>query len=204
MGRPEGAVLAVGTKFGENGSKEIMGIHYRTRRGTNSRTRYYDWKCNCGGVGSSISTLVEKGRNISCKKCWARVYHSGEKNPGWIGHGEISGTTFSRIVALARRRKIPFEVTIEEIYDLFQRQGGRCALTGLEIGFCNFSRVTKKRSTASLDRIDSDLGYTKDNIQWVHVVVNYMKQKLSNQKFVDWCRVVVFHADGVAAPRDGV
>ncbi len=45
--------------------------------------------------------------------------------------------------------------------------------------------------TASLDRIDSRLGYEPGNIQWVHKDVNQMKWHLSNDRFIEVCRAVV-------------
>lgn len=53
-------------------------------------------------------------------------------------------------------------------------------------------------TTASLDRIDSDQGYILGNIQWVHKIVNIMKQDTVQSEFIGWCRAVVAHADGKA------
>ncbi len=47
--------------------------------------------------------------------------------------------------------------------------------------------------TASLDRIDSSKGYTKDNIQWVHKHVNLMKHKFDQKYFVDICKLIANH-----------
>ena len=56
----------------------------------------------------------------------------------------------------------------------------------LTIGDISFSR---NRFTiynqASLDRIDSSIGYTLDNIQWLHNDVNISKWEFSVDKFVD-------------------
>jgi hypothetical protein len=43
---------------------------------------------------------------------------------------------------------------------------------------------------ASLDRIDSSKGYAKDNIQWVHTMVNMSKNRYNQQKFVEMCIAV--------------
>lgn len=44
--------------------------------------------------------------------------------------------------------------------------------------------------TASLDRIDSSRGYEIDNIQWVHKDVNKMKMGLSQNEFIDICKII--------------
>lgn len=45
--------------------------------------------------------------------------------------------------------------------------------------------------TASLDRINSSIGYTIDNVQWVHKKINMMKMDLSQEEFINYCRLVV-------------
>jgi hypothetical protein len=192
MGRPEGPILPVGTKFGKFGDKVITAIRHVKRKNGNSLTRYYDWQCVCGGTGSSTSSRVERDKLISCKGCWATTYHVGEKHPSWGGYKKISGTVFAKLKTYAARRSLPFELTIEDVYEMFVKQNGRCILTGVEI---KFPANCRDSGTASLDRIDSRLGYTKSNVQWVHRVVNFMKQTLSNEALVDWCRLVVAHAD---------
>jgi len=42
-------------------------------------------------------------------------------------------------------------------------------------------------NTASLDRIDSTKGYTIDNVQWVHTIVNRMKWNTDENEFIKWC-----------------
>ena len=50
--------------------------------------------------------------------------------------------------------------------------------------------IEKKGQTASLDRIDNSLGYTLENTQWVHQDLNFMKNKLPESKFINWCKIV--------------
>jgi hypothetical protein len=50
-------------------------------------------------------------------------------------------------------------------------------------------------STASLDRIDSKVGYTKNNVQWVHKDVNNAKQDFEEDYFFNMCREVVAHKE---------
>lgn len=48
----------------------------------------------------------------------------------------------------------------------------------------------REEGTASLDRIDSSRGYVEGNVQWVHKDVNFMKQALSQERFVELCTLV--------------
>ena len=42
-------------------------------------------------------------------------------------------------------------------------------------------------NNASLDRIDSKLGYIEDNVQWVTSKVNMMKQHYTQEEFLEVC-----------------
>ncbi len=62
-----------------------------------------------------------------------------------------------------------------------------------------FPTRTKDRTegTASLDRIDSTRGYSKDNIQWVHKMIQKIKIDVPQAAFVDWCQKVAGHTLGL-------
>lgn len=106
----------------------------------------------------------------------------------WKGVGKVSKTLYYRLGRNAQERGVPFLVTLEYISDLFDCQGGKCALTGLEIGF---GKRTCDGYTASLDRIDSSLGYVVGNVWWVHKDINYMKMDLPLSRFKELCRLVI-------------
>ena len=45
----------------------------------------------------------------------------------------------------------------------------------------------------SIDRINSDLDYTKDNIQIVHKNINMMKGTLDSKTFIYLCNLITFN-----------
>jgi len=51
-------------------------------------------------------------------------------------------------------------------------------------------------TTASVDRIDSSIGYVMGNIQWVHKDINKMKSDFSQELFIAWCGLVASHQQG--------
>ncbi len=81
----------------------------------------------------------------------------------------------------AKKRNIPWEIEIDEAWHIFIGQERKCALSGIPIGF------DPGNKTASLDRIDSSLGYVSGNIQWVHKDVNNMKGVYPQSYFIDIC-----------------
>jgi len=78
------------------------------------------------------------------------------------------------------------EITPEAVSDLYDQQKGVCALSGLKIGWSD----TGWNHTASIDRIDNNVGYTVDNIQLVDKRINMMRGTLSVSDFVDLCNSV--------------
>ena len=91
-------------------------------------------------------------------------------------------------MAQAERRGIEWALTIEYLADLFEKQNGRCALTGWPLVF--FRGATHGRGDASVDRIDSAKGYVPGNVWIVHKDVNFAKQSLSAGEFIEMCRAV--------------
>lgn len=78
------------------------------------------------------------------------------------------------------RKGVDFDITDEIVEDILKQQGGKCYLTNVELTF-----GTHDWSSLSIDRINNDFGYTKDNIVLVTKFVNLAKNSLSTQEFVD-------------------
>ena len=70
---------------------------------------------------------------------------------------------------------------------LWERQGGRCALTGRPMVVGAGDRLV----SASLDRIDNTRGYVRGNVQFVLSAINTAKQNLPQDEFLFLCRDVV-------------
>jgi hypothetical protein len=138
-------------------------------------------RCGCGNKFKTTSHNILNNPNISCVDC-------GNKRTAkshWTGEGNISGKFWSSIRCGARVRNLEFSITIEEAWNLFIEQDAKCALSG-----SNIIITSNNKNTASLDRIDSSKGYTKDNIQWVHKRLNWMKGNINEDEFINWCEKV--------------
>lgn len=99
----------------------------------------------------------------------------------WVG--DLSLSKYKDIEASAAKRGLPFTCSQEEMWEAYT---GVCALTLRQ--FSSFKE-------ASIDRIDSLLGYVRGNIQWVFRDVNVAKGRLPQQDYVNWCHLIVRHAD---------
>ena len=88
-------------------------------------------------------------------------------------------------------------VTIEEVWELYEKQNRKCALTGwaiefnMEIGI--LAKYGTQKNTASLDRIDNTKGYVTGNIQWLHKDINRLKSNWSQEHLIKMCKHIVDH-----------
>jgi len=109
-------------------------------------------------------------------------------------HHTIPGRFFHSVKCQAKRRNIDFNITIEDIWDKYEEQGGLCAMTKTPIAF----KKTKEKQncqTVSVDRIDSEEGYTKDNIWLVHKDINIMKNQFTLEYLYEQCELILKHKE---------
>lgn len=120
------------------------------------------------------------------------------------GVGDLSRTFFNYFKYTAKRRSIEFLVTIEELWGLFEQQGGKCALSGIPLKFPignGYGGANTTIESPSLDRIDSTKPYVVGNVQWLHKHINIMKNAFGQVEFIALCHAVANqHANQQPSP----
>jgi hypothetical protein len=147
------------------------------------------WWCRCA-CGTEKAIKVQNLRSGHTKSCGC-LRRERSKESTFTGCGQLSGQQFAHIKNHASTRGIPFLISVDEAWQTFVQQDKKCALTGVLLTFS--SANNRSDGTASLDRIDSKLGYTVENIQWVHKKINRMKWDLEQTEFVRLCQLVAQH-----------
>lgn len=140
------------------------------------------WKCLCEcGKFTNLSTtgLIVRGT----KSCGCKIL-----SKLFTGYKNITGTWFGLLKRGAKSRNLTFQITIEYINDLYEKQNRKCALTGVDL-YIHPGRVCKK-TTASLDRIDNTKGYIEGNVQFLHKDVNRLKLDHTQEHFIKWCKLI--------------
>ena len=182
---------------------KILKIHEsKPWRAKNSGRLYYkrmaDYECP---LCKRIYTGILNNHQMKVKQCLQC------SNDARIGRaltrtdkiGDLSQGFYSRIKNCAVYRNHDFKVSKKYLWDIFVFQDKKCALSGIDIHMDPLHRSktpTKstytdyRRTTASLDRIDSSKGYLKGNVQWVHKLVNVMKSNMCDDDFIYLCRKV--------------
>lgn len=99
-------------------------------------------------------------------------------------------------------------VTMEYLWELFLKQDKKCSLSGIPLQLNprwskqNKGEYTEIIQNASIDRINSKLGYTLENIQWVHKDINMMKGSLKEVDFISFCKQVYLNNQHIKTNED--
>lgn len=130
------------------------------------------------------------GMQSYCKKCKyaARLIYLSTYD-GFIKN------LFKDVRNNAKKRNIQVQITIKDITDLYTKQNGQCALTGIPMTFqaterTNNSEHILNKWNISVDRIDSKKGYIKDNIQLVCAIINRMKTTMTVNELLLLCGAI--------------
>jgi len=141
---------------------------------------------NCSGCGKEQSYGRLDHYRSAVRNDWkCKACSSHDNNfKGKVGPMPVTWFEIKRRGGTSRGYQ--WDLEAEDIINLYEEQGGCCALTGWPIGW------PKKGLTAtvSIDRIDSSEGYLKGNVQLLHKDVNMAKQQYSQDYFVEMCKAI--------------
>lgn len=143
--------------------------------------------CDCGISKNLAPGHIKRGRTKSCG-CLVKE-NFGSKSFSWKGGRYISSRYYSRIIQNCKRSSqiLDFNLTIEYLDKLWESQNGLCAYTKWNI----YLSDRKNKATASLDRINPNLGYVIGNVHFVHKDVNEMKWNFQEKYFLEMCKAIV-------------
>lgn len=154
----------------------VLGIDYSTGR--------LKWLClcDCGKetLVSSNSLTTKKQKTCGCSS-----KRLNSQNKTWKGYGEISGLYWASLRSHAQIRGYKLDLTIEEAWEVFERQNGLCMYTGDKL---IFPKSNKEKlagvQTASIERLDTNVCYNKENICWIHKDLNFSRGNIPIQEFL--------------------
>lgn len=150
------------------------------------------WLCECEcGKKKEVrqECLIRKSRHVT-KSCGCHKLALSKRTIPAVG--EITARMIREFRRAAKDKGVAFNLTKENLNDLILKQDYKCALSGKPISLqkCIFVQKRMMRS-ASLDRIDSFKGYTIDNVQWVHIRPQIMKQDMETKELLNWCQEIL-------------
>lgn len=148
-----------------------------------------EWKdvCNYGPHKQAYDGL--DGR---CYECNRKRVAAGETNDRKQAFRKLAAMHRNRMMQISKRRYAMLAdscVCTAVLEELWQEQGGKCAITGVEM--THVAGEGRVYTNVSIDRVDSTAGYTRDNIRLVCVIVNIMKHTMSDEELLEWCRLIL-------------
>lgn len=172
----------IGKKFGR---LTIIKYSY-----TKKRKIYWICKCDCGTIKSISVWSLLNGATKSCGCLNLDIIHlkKGHNHPKSTGYKDITGNYWSGVKSNAKERNLNFSISKEYIWNLYEQQNKKCALSGIPLIFSGYSSTIEQ--TASIDRIDSNQGYIEGNIQIIHKDINIFKHKIPQEKFIKYCNLI--------------
>lgn len=90
------------------------------------------------------------------------------------------------------------DIDLKYLKELWESQNGTCPLTGwtMRLPVSSTSGFESTRpENASLDRINNDLGYLKNNVRFVALIVNLAKMKFHDEDVKEFCKAVVINCN---------
>lgn len=156
---------------------------------------------NCDNCGQSYEKAESEykrnerlGRKSFCCRSCSISYNNKNRVTKSISESQIKHlasiqsnrrdefTPYRYSLRCAKRRFKECNISLDDLKEIWESQKGICPYTGIKLilpedGNIDLINVEER---ASLDRIDSSLGYIKGNIQFVSTPINYMKNSMSD------------------------
>lgn len=145
-------------------------------------------KCDsCGRVKPETDFSSDNKR--TCAACKLRKHEKTVSKSHEAFLRSLCSKSKSAVNAGKRPDHIEFLIGPKDLIALWDKQNGRCAVSGVVLTHHKDGFGTKDFN-ASLDRISNDRSYTPDNIQLVCYRVNLMKHALTEDMFYWWVRTI--------------
>lgn len=132
---------------------------------------------NCG-----IEIAPNRSKYCS-RKCQTRDHQRRRSPQDTINYYSKSPRNFFQSL-LQKKTKNRQELDLDFLEALWEKQKGRCAISNVPM--THVRGQGKVQTNVSIDRIDSQLGYTKENTQLVCHIVNLMKSDMTLEQLLFW------------------
>lgn len=147
---------------------------------------------------------LKKGRKIFCSLQCSNEYSKLDRSlrmqnmphvPHPPHYQDPIVSAFKFILTKARKRlkggiTIELRLTVQDLQNQWEIQNHKCTYSGVELQLPSYSHINDPIYTASLDRINSHLGYIKGNIQFVSTIINRAKHELSHDRMLEFCDIM--------------
>ena len=125
-----------------------------------------------------------------CRDCWSAYSKTVARKTYTTLKGQLRHRA-KAARARAVRFQLPFNIDADYLLELWEKQDGKCALSGIPFVLSDGSGSRKQPFRPSVDRIRPTRGYVRGNVRLVATIVNFGMNKWGLKDFLIMCRAVV-------------
>lgn len=133
-------------------------------------------------------TGIRKGYEHNCKKC-STIRKETLRTVPEKGLKHLISKIYNMTRRTSIKKNYSCDITKEFLLDLWNKQEGICAISGIKM--TTLQGKGRVLTNLSIDRIDSSIGYNKDNVQFTCDIVNIMKFNQTMGDFIAVCNKIV-------------
>lgn len=129
---------------------------------------------SCSGKANHKQLIIHSGNHINLKNVTKTDKFTG----------------FREHLRRTKNRNHNTTITLEDLLEQWIKQDGICPYTGVKLIHPIRLKDEGYLYLASLDRIDSSLGYISGNIQFISATANFAKNKMSHNEMLLFCQLI--------------
>jgi hypothetical protein len=167
--RPQTEVVCGDSQCGKSFMKDVSEVKRNQKRGSKNYC-----SLSCSGKDKHEQLLIYCGNPQNFKG----VVRS-DKYTGIRDH-----------LRRAKNRNHEVTITLDDLLEQWILQDGICVYTGVKLIHPIRAKDEGFLFTASLDRVDSSIGYVPGNIQFISTTANLAKNKLTHHEMLKFCELV--------------
>ena len=174
-----------GSKFGMLTALKVVKVHNRT---------YWECVCECGNSKVSRSDSLRSGKTNNCGCLTSSLISEANKLPAGDAHINLALHFYKKG---ARDRGLEFAITRDEFIKVASGDCAYCGVTATEES-APYARpiLTSLHPLNGIDRVNSKLGYTTDNVVPCCSRCNQIKMDMDVEEFIDQVRRIASHYKG--------
>jgi len=138
------------------------------------------------------STTRYDGKQTRCKQCRTKQQREREKTQPTAKYTRWCHSYLMRIKRSAANKNVYFDLKASDIRNLWDTQGGKCKLTGLDmLGPFDPKEDTASPNSASIDRIDYRIGYVVGNVRLICNCINMFRARMNDEDMLQMAEALI-------------
>lgn len=138
-----------------------------------------------------VCNFVKDGFTSQSKDCRKGTYYKKREPISDIKR--LLNERFSDLKTRTKKKRVKYDVELDfdltYLLNLYVEQSGKCAISGIQLTSLLYEGHIN--TNASIDRINSHKGYSKNNIQLVCSIVNKMKLDMTKEELMFYCKEIL-------------